>query len=864
MPETLWSQLNDAFWKEERDLTIPQVRVASWLAIGCFSIYFVVDRYVSDNLRELTIVRGIVIGSLLAIITFCHTSRAKRHFKLLSVLSFYVVGFGLVVLTYYTGGGVSRYHEALLLGFFGFPLFIPSRPVSAGIAFGTVTVSYDVLMMATGTTGPRGIWIGNNFLLWASAAVATVGVALAYRHRRKAFATRYALAEVAEAKGELQHANAELRTLDETKTRFFANMTHEFRTPLVALSSTIQMALSDGFKSKETLFGLLHSGKDAIDDMLDNVNNLLLTARAEQGREEMLWRSITIVPWTRRALSVFETIAKQRGITLTFESRLTDGLPLFADTQKLKKIFNNMLGNALKFTESGGKITVRLTHQRAPQDSRHDELCVLQVMDTGKGIPESELSMIFEPFAQASNNQLREVQGTGIGLLLVKSFSELHGGYVDVKSELGVGTTFSVALPMGDAHVDKTRVLDADAESADAFSDGRRPTEARLRNDALLDFSVFEPRKRGAASLLVVEDNPRIAHVLGHVLHPHYNLSFAPDGQEGLERARRLQPDLIMTDVMMPTMNGIELVKALKSDELLRATPVVMLTSKSDTDSRVAGYRAGADEYLAKPFDNEEVLIRVSGLLERKKLEAELVHSEKMVSLGHLVAGIAHEINTPLGITRSSAQFVKEVRRRIKASEIDPQEADTLISDALDAADRGTKRIDDIVKALIGFANPNAETQVVPRDIHQGIQSTLVIAKSGFDINVRVEERYELKEEVVCNLNLLNQVFMNLIRNAFDAMKSEAEPHLVIETKHDGQSALVVFSDNGSGIDPEQHERIFEPFFTTKDVESGMGLGLYLSYKIIEKHGGRLWMEQNANQGTSFFVSLPLRGRNIE
>ncbi|MGB0678070.1 MAG: ATP-binding protein [Polyangiales bacterium] len=639
-------------------------------------------------------------------------------------------------------------------------------------------------------------------------------------------------------------ANVRLKELDEAKSRFFANASHELRTPLVSLSSTVQMIAEEGLKNKRQ-HQLITASQHALQDMLENVNDILLKTRAEQGRLEARWSEIDVGAFVARSLSLFMPLAEKRGLTLTLHDHLPAGMRAYVDRRHLKKIINNLVGNALKFTERG-HITVTL--ERAAPHWR------LQVEDSGKGIPAEDLPHVFDPFVQASNNLQRDVQGTGLGLSLVKDLVGLHQGQVYADSRLGAGSRFIVLLPLGKAHVDFSRL-----DSIEIDPDEETRINLQLKSMGALDLSEFEVHHKGRPRLLVVEDNPQVLQVLAHVLREGYNLSFARNGEEGIERIRALQPDLVISDVMMPKKNGYALAKEMKDDPMLRRIPLILLTSKADTESRIEGFEHGADEYIAKPFDNREVRTRVRGLLERRKIETEAIHAEKLVSIGKLAAGLAHEINNPASCITGTAPLLRKALGRIKAGSMSLDQAYDMMCEGIDDVHESGKRITALTASIKGFVHPGAGT-FASYDLQREIAKTLSILRAGNPHSgVHFHTDFQLTQKVECNATHLNQVWMNLLQNALDALEEQEEREVTIRCWSSEGYAFVSVADNGPGIPGEDQGQIFDLFFTTKALGKGTGMGLYLCRKIVDDHRGAIRVESSPGQGARFVVQLPLR-----
>ena len=279
----------------------------------------------------------------------------------------------------------------------------------------------------------------------------------------------------------------------------------------------------------------------------------------------------------------------------------------------MKKVFYNLFSNAFKFSDpEDGRVWLRL--------SSHDQHVELEIEDNGIGIPADQLERIFDRFTQVEGSATRRYEGSGIGLALVKEIVTLHGGTVSVESELGRGSTFTMVLPRGQVKLEPTTQEDEGFVIPPAVE--TQPLQAQERSDA--------PPLSGDHSLvLVADDNADMRSYLQHVLCRHYRIASARDGAEAFEQAVKLSPDLILTDVMMPRMSGPDLLRAVRGDPKLRSTPVIFVTARAGTEARIESLEAGADDYIAKPFDENELVARVGSLIRARAQERELVRLQK-------------------------------------------------------------------------------------------------------------------------------------------------------------------------------------------------------------------------------------------
>ena len=378
-------------------------------------------------------------------------------------------------------------------------------------------------------------------------------------------------------------------------------------------------------------------------------------------------------------------------------------------------------------------------------------------------------------------------------------------------------------------------------------------------------------------TVLVVEDNPDMRGFIVDCMSQNFRVRTAIDGEDGWQKVPKIMPDMVVSDIMMPNRNGYELCAAIKGDPDLQHIPVLLLSSKSEVAMKVEGFEQGADDYLTKPFNPRELLARVKNLIRVRKLEKEvqqrnrllekallelkeaqsqLIHSEKMASVGLLSAGLVHEVNNPLNAAISSIRTLGTSLERLQKGESTPQELSGKLARASQRALNGLKRCEEIIAGLRQFSRKDVEGKK-EEDVHQGLDSTISLLPEDQEKKVVIHRDYRFQGKVQCNLGQLNQVFMNLLTNALQAIDGEGE--IWVRTEQEGEHLLITLEDNGQGIPPEVLPHIFEPFYTTKDVGQGTGLGLSISHKVIEDHGGRIEAESTLGKGTRFSIRLPTK-----
>jgi signal transduction histidine kinase len=416
-----------------------------------------------------------------------------------------------------------------------------------------------------------------------------------------------------------------LAALDRAKTTFFANVSHEFRTPLTLMLGPVEEAAANPETPPHVRAQLELAHRNAL-RLLKLVNSLLDFARIEAGRMQASYEPTELAQLTNDLASTFRSAIERAGLRFTVECEdLAE--PVYVDREMFEKVVLNLLSNALKFTLQG-QIAVRLR-----RESSH---AVLEVTDTGIGVPEHEIPRLFERFHRVEGTLGRTQEGSGIGLALVHELVKLHGGTIEATSQLSHGTTFEVRLPFGMAHlaseyIKAPRALSSTAIGARAFvQEALRWIPQSGDERAALLPAIAEPpptshrfAKTAGARIVLADDNTDMREYVRDLLSSTYRIEAVPDGEQALAAARRARPDLVLCDIMMPRVDGLALLKALRADESLRDVPVVLLSARAGEEARLEGLDAGADDYLVKPFSARELLARIGALLELTRMRRE-------------------------------------------------------------------------------------------------------------------------------------------------------------------------------------------------------------------------------------------------
>lgn len=406
----------------------------------------------------------------------------------------------------------------------------------------------------------------------------------------------------------------ELKEMDRVKSRFFANISHEFRTPLTLILAPLEEELGKRPPEEQ---GKLLVMKRYANRLLELVNQLLNLSKLEAGKMDLQVQAVDLHQFLRVLSSSFDSLAQHQAITFEKTVAVPEGLFWF-DPDKLEKVIVNLLSNAFKFTPAGGTVSFA-TELEAKAGGA---MLHITVSDTGRGIAPDEQKRVFESFYQARQTVENQDGGTGLGLAFAKELVKLHKGVISLQSEVGKGSVFSVRIPVS------REAFDADQVVAPGAGGYMLPSVQPIMPspDQVVgnQQDAHEPGSPGAVNretVLIVEDNPELREYMASLLENDYIIYKAPDGAEALACARKVLPSLIISDLMMPGMDGMELTTRIKSDERTSHIPVILLTAKSGRESRIDGLKTGADDYLTKPFSVEELTVRVANLIElRKKL----------------------------------------------------------------------------------------------------------------------------------------------------------------------------------------------------------------------------------------------------
>jgi signal transduction histidine kinase len=611
-----------------------------------------------------------------------------------------------------------------------------------------------------------------------------------------------------------------LAALDAAKTAFLSNVSHEFRTPLTLLLGPLEDVLDGreqaiGRADAEVMYANAHR-------LLRMVNALLDVARIETDGLTSAPETTDLVQITRDVLQPFATAATRAGLVL--ETELDPGLGLVvADPELWEKIVVNLVANAIKFT-SDGSVRVSLT--------RRDDEVVLRVTDTGLGIPEAEVARVFDRFHRVQNDGSRNIQGTGVGLTLVAEAARAMGGSAVAESVLGVGSTFEVRLPL---------LRDTDATEArwDPHLESARALAEDLASYAEEDERSNLPETPGGPDskvILVVEDNPAMRSRIARLLSTLGEVTTAPDGRAALETLRSTHVDLVVSDVMMPRLDGIGLLAAIRGDETLRSTPVVLLSARAGSEAAAGGIDAGADDYVVKPFTPDELLARCRTSLELAEYRARTAASRVRSAL---LAGVSHDMQTPLAVITTSLGLLGE-------PDLDDEQRNRI-------AARARIRASQLTRLVTQFLDWSRLSMNQPLPIRMELVDLVEVVAEVASEHDRISVSADTESaEIWCDRQRTEQILHNLVENAQRVARSGVE----IQLDGDEETMTVRIADDGTGVSPEVLPWLFEAFGPSTGGR-GNGLGLHVSREAARAQGGTLELESTGAEGSVFTLGIP-------
>jgi signal transduction histidine kinase len=861
------------------------MRSVLWIAACLYPLFGVLDYLVAPPaaLGFLYWTRGIVTLITVVLLKLVESRWFRQHPNAISASYIILVSLGISLMTLFMGGLGSPYYAGLSLVVVGSGLLFVWPPHVVIITYSSIVLGF--LLPNLLLTGHSQLFaaISNQFFLVSTAIIAGTGQMLGYRSQREQVENQLILQETSL---NLENAHSQLKRLDRFKSEVFANITHELKTPLTLILAPLALLIegklgtvSDAQRS--TLQSMQRSGvklSRMIEDLLD-------LSKLEESRLRLRIDQHDLVAYLRGLIRQIEPLAQRKNIGLAVHADV-ERAPVWCDIERMERVFINLLSNATKFTDPGGSVRVALVDE--------GETVRVEVADTGLGFPSEFSQEVFERFFQVDMAGTRRYGGAGLGLALAKELVELHDGEIWAESEPHRGAVFRVRLRKDREHF-SGEVLDrrgppvghlgGQREGDGSLVDWQLDTPKHFRLidiDEATDQRVLErdaDEGQREHSVLVVEDTPDVARVIRLALHHDFRFLAAADGVQGLELAQRYRPTVIITDWMMPHMDGLELTRRLRADPLTKHIPIVMLTARSDVQDKVASLETGVNAFLGKPFSAHELVSVVRSLVRAREATADALLAQKMDSLETIAGGLAHEIGNPLNYVKNALATARRdcqtLMDTVAELELGPPQSGTLekldarIHKMFEVTEAGVKRIASTVELMVRYSREGYSRAPQLHDAYAAVRDVVAVVVPTVARQVQVELELEGDGWIRCVGEELNQVLTNLIQNAFEAVASDGTGRVFIRGRNvlgasnvgagsgEGVDLLLSVRDNGPGIPEANRARIFDAFYTTKEVGRGMGMGLTITRRVIVAMGGNLSVKSQVGVGTEFVVRVP-------
>lgn len=658
-----------------------------------------------------------------------------------------------------------------------------------------------------------------------------------------------ARAALADQNAELSQLYAELKEIDRLKTEYFANETHEFRTPLTLILAPVEEMLGESRTSadEQRLRTVRRNGLR----LLNLVNDLLDQSRLGIDRIFARFQPVRLESFTRELAAVFDSAMTHAGLSLQVDIRDSERVVMM-DPVLWERIVYNLLSNALKFTPSG---TVRIGLTVATDAAE------LSVEDSGIGIPVDEQERIFERFHRSSRPEVQGRPGTGIGLAVVKATAERLGGTIRVispiDSEQRRGSRFVVKVPI------------AAAEGRYSRSARSAPDDSALRDAG---GSASSPSDDRRPRLIIAEDHPEMRAYLHRLLRQDYRVEVFADGRQALDRAFEDPPALVLSDVMMPNLDGYTLARRIKADQRTAHVPVLLLTARAELDEQIHGLECGADDYVVKPFSPPELIARVRAHLRLNQAHAEVAslrereraRQDLQRAKDEFLTIAAHELRTPLTAIKGAAELLRR-RSLTTGSGSNPRTGPAMSErdrQSLVLIERKARQMARLITDLLDLARINIGQLEIER---QRTQLDIVLV----DVVEAVQASYPRRQLEIdqppgpvlvdWDGTRIRQMLVSLIENGFKY--SDPRFPVLLKARLEPEGVRISVVDRGIGISSEDRAHIFERHARGQNFDrigvSGLGLGLFISRSVVEQHGGRLEIQSEPGQGTTIHVWLP-------
>jgi response regulator RpfG family c-di-GMP phosphodiesterase/signal transduction histidine kinase len=807
-----------------------RVRLSIILSIIFYPSFLILDViYTPEHFSTFVIIRMVVIVLNLVLLISHRPTKSVRGQLNLGMALLIIDAFGIAIMIQIMGGFLSSYYQGLTIVIMCMMVLLPFALREAVIVSGVIWLGYVIpsILLINKESLEWKYPINNLFFISAIIIIGAFAAHVMDKIRRRALVN---LVELEDMTDKLRESNTKLKSLDELKNQFFANVNHELRTPLTLILAPLSPMIDEKMgritaKQKDTLVTMRHNSLK----LLKLINNLLDLTKMEEGKMRLKIRKVEFVEYINAQLTSVKPLADQKGITLYFQHP-PHPVEIIIDPDHFEKVILNLLSNALKFTSRDDRITVYIEENKST--------IKLIVEDTGIGIPSDMLKNVFDRFSQVDGSLSRPHEGTGIGLALAYEIVNIHGGKIFVESELGKGSKFHVEMKKGEKHFSR-EVLDRRTKDQpvsfkkrstdkeyfkvhDIVTDARK---LQLMDIETVDISqeIKDTKSKHDYRLLVIDDNPEVLKLMKLILSDEFDLDLINSAEEGLKILKEKMSDLVLCDVMMPGLDGQAFCRMVKEDEATQHTPVILVTARSSADMLAEGIESGADDYISKPFDPTELMARIRSLLRMRRAETELALANRNLRM-----------RTSDLVDRQRSLFLSMIKSLVSALEAKDQytrahssrvtEITLKIAEKMGLGDREKKDLElaavlhDVGKIAIPEKILNKKTSLTDKEFqiiktHPLIGETIlkpVIELNEIGRTIRHHhERYDGAgyPDKLKSLGIPIGARIMAVADTYDAITSE-RPYRTVETHNFAVKEIVRCS--GTQFDPEVVENFIE------------------------------------------------------
>jgi len=787
----------------------------------------------------------------------------------------------IAYLTYLTGAHASPYYAGLILIFIGIAMLVPwgiNGALSAGLVILIIHLAFNLFpaLITNQVIVWSSFWISVYFLTFTFVMV-IISSGIAEKNRRWIFVS----SEKEKIKSKkLKESKKKIDELSKTRRRFITNITHELKTPLSIIIGNIDIIQKESMHFKKERKTQLKTIQQSAFQLSEHVDRIIAVSKMDEPRIKLIVENFNYIGIVQHVFSLFKSRADEEKKSYSVDL-ISGSLVARIDVVKIEEVLFNLIQNAFKFTEPGNSIKVTV--------GSDGQQIYTEVSNTGVGIPKKQLKKIFERLYQADEVLSKRYGGIGVGLYLCKRNVELHGGIISAHSTVGKGTSFRFTLPL---HIDQSATVKDflytkdERRKANRRESGKdRRFSSRRVNDRKQNFELqqrlgledlakmtyvedimgYEEGNPQCPSILIIEDNPGMLKVIVDALRDEYNLYIARNGFEAMEKLKKNSEkiSLILSDILMPEMSGFDLCREVMSNKEWKHIPLIFITALFSEEDQIKGFELGATDFLIKPYNIRILKEKVSHWISRRQYEILLQNisvslEARAKEVSKMKDFIIHEIRNPLQLISGADYYLQKL---VDSKQKKSKEQKKRLKKSLVMLTQGLKSLESVLNTsedLIKDELPLKRLEPIASLFDDALeQCSYLLENTSFQRDFSNTSGMKIN----CYKKMLTQVFVNLIRNAVEAIEKKGPTHkgvVSIKSEISKENYLVLkIQDNGMGIPVKIQKKLFKFRFTTK--KDGTGIGLHLSRMIMGIHQGKITVDSKEGVGTTFSINLPIQ-----